>query len=232
MITIENVEIGYTKMLFTVENLAFSAGMVYALIGRNGTGKSTFLRTLSGEIPCLKGKILLNGTNVRQLSTQEKAKQIAVVETKFEGISFLTVREYIALGRAPYTDLFGRMSEEDLKVVGDIARELKLEHLLEKDTVSISDGERQMVMIARALAQETPLILLDEPSAFLDFVNRQLLIENLIAIARKMNKCIILSTHDLEVCTEENLPLILIHQQKTQLSQGLTKQEVKEKMSI
>jgi iron complex transport system ATP-binding protein len=231
MITIEHVEIGYAKKLFVADNLTFLAGQVYALIGRNGTGKSTFLKTLSGEIPCLKGKILLQGKDVRQLTAHEKSKQIAVVESKFEGISFLTVQEYIALGRAPYTDLFGRMSDEDLTIVKDISKELKLEHLLDKDTVSISDGERQMAMIARALAQETPLILLDEPSAFLDFVNRQLLIENLIAIARKMNKCIILSTHDLEVCTEENLPLILIHQQHTQISQGLTKQEVKDKLS-
>ena len=137
---------------------------------------------------------------------------VAFVESKFDGVEYLSVLDYLMLGRAPYTSLTGKLSETDKEIVLQISSDLQITHLLEKSTTEISDGERQICSIARALIQETPIILMDEPTAFLDFINRQKLIELLNKIAVEKQKCIVLSTHDIDLCLENQLTfLIAIH---------------------
>jgi iron complex transport system ATP-binding protein len=214
MISLENIAIGYKEVLFSAENIELSKGKVYALVGRNGVGKSTFLKTLSGNLAPLKGQIKVSGQNLVNLNNSEKSKLIAVVESKFDGISFLSVKDYLGLGRSPYTDIFGRLENSDLDKIQEVAEVLKIKYLLEKDTVEISDGERQLVMIARALVQDTDLILLDEPSAFLDFINRELLLQTLVEIAEKYDKCMILSSHDIDACSRFSMPMLFIHKKQ------------------
>jgi iron complex transport system ATP-binding protein len=149
-----------------------------------------------------------------------------LVETRFEGVEYLTVKDYLALGRAPFTDAYGRMTSVDWEIVQKTAADLSIGHLLEKNTDCISDGERQLCAVGRAFVQETPIILLDEPTAFLDYINRNKLLEILVALASKKNKCIILSTHDIDLCLDQAVPLLLASSGKIELFSSLSKDEI------
>jgi len=210
MIHFENVEIGYKKPLIKVENLTLELGVIYALVGRNGSGKSTLLRSINGQISLLKGDLKINHFSIKTLNTKEKSRTVAFVESKFDGVPFLTVENYLALGRAPYTNPLGRLNTSDWEVVKRVANEIGIANFLKKETVSLSDGERQLCAIARAIVQETNIILLDEPSAFLDYANKQLLIDKLIQIAEEKQKCILFSTHDLDLCIENKIEFLTL----------------------
>jgi iron complex transport system ATP-binding protein len=226
MIQLSKLIIGHQIELLRSENLLLSSGNVYALIGRNGIGKSTLIQTISGLQKPLGGEIRIDGQSISGFKSTEIAETISLVDTHFEGVEYLKVKDYLALGRAPFTDAFGRLTSKDWQIVQDVASELAIIHLLEKYTDQISDGERQLCSVGRAFVQETPVILLDEPTAFLDYINRKLLLELLVRLAREKKKCILLSTHDLDLCLDQSMPFLLAANGEVNLHDTLTKAEI------
>lgn len=226
MIHFNQTEIGYKSPLIKVADLMLEAGKVYALIGRNGSGKSTFLRSITGQTPLIYGDININSVSIKKANAIEKSKTIAFVESKFDGIAFLSVADYLALGRAPYTNALGRLSQADWNFVHQVANEIGIEAFMQKDTLSLSDGERQLCAIARAIVQETPVLLLDEPSAFLDYANKQILVDKLLQIANEKQKCIVFSTHDLDLCIENKLEFLALKNNTLSKVNGLNKLEL------
>jgi iron complex transport system ATP-binding protein len=231
MIQLTKVSIGYRTELLHAVKLELEAGKVYALVGRNGIGKSTFIQTISGIQKQLGGEITMNGQLISGFNAKEIAESISLVDTRFEGVEYLKVKDYLALGRAPYTDAFGRLDSNDWRMVEEVASDLGIQHLLEKNTDQISDGERQLCSVGRAFVQETPVILLDEPTAFLDYINRKKLLELLVRLAREKKKCIVLSTHDLDLCLDQKVPFLLAAHGAVSLHETLSKETIIEAMS-
>ncbi len=214
MIQLKNVEIGYRSALLNIENLVLETGKFYAIIGKNGIGKTTFIHTILGLIPAIKGEIEINNQNIHRISANHRAKLVAHVPSKFEGVQHLSTRDFIAMGRAPYTNFLGKLAEEDWKLVDEISAELGIESFLQKDTSELSDGERQIAYIAKALVQKTPVIVLDEPTAFLDYANRMSVQKLLQKVAKNANVCIIQSSHDLELCLEFADEMLIVEPNK------------------
>ncbi len=204
MIKIKNVEIGFSTCLFTIDNIFLEKGKLYTLIGKNGTGKSTFLKTLAELNNPLKGTIEWE-------NYLPKEQRIAFVSSKFDGVEHLTTYEYIALGRAPYTNIFGKLTPRDHSEIIKISNMLNISNLLENETTKISDGERQIASIGKALAQNTELIILDEPIAFLDFENKNKIISLLSKIAKERNCSIIHSSHDLDISIKYADEILIIN---------------------
>lgn len=172
-------------------------GSIVALLGANGIGKSTLLRTLAGQQPALAGRVLVGGKDLREMSAVEIARQISVVYTERTLSEGLTVRETIGIGRQPYTGFFGRLSRADRELVDESMEAVGIGSLADKYMGNISDGERQKVMIGRALAQQTPIMILDEPTSFLDVASRLEVVGLLSRLAHEYNKSVLLSTHDI-----------------------------------
>ncbi|WP_298064180.1 ABC transporter ATP-binding protein [uncultured Rikenella sp.] len=207
-IEIENVTLGYPQRhagpRLLAEHLSFAApeGELVALLGRNGVGKSTLLRVLAGVRRPLKGRATLDGTEIAAMAARERARKIAFVTTEQIAAAHLRVDEVVAMGRAPYTGWFGTLAPEDRRVVGEALERVGMSAFRDKTVESLSDGERQRVMIARALAQDTPLMLLDEPTAFLDLPNRYQIALLLRELAHDTGKTVIFSSHDLSTAIE------------------------------
>jgi len=178
--------------------LTIGKGRLVGLIGSNGAGKSTLLRTLSGLQTPLQGQILLDGQRLSELDALHLACHRSVVLTESLPVSDLTVFELVALGRQPYTNWLGRMTEADLTATHDALKMTGVEALASKRYYEISDGQLQNVMIARALAQQTPLIFLDEPTTHLDLPHKLALLQLLRRLVSEAGKTIIFSTHDIE----------------------------------
>ncbi|MDR0954833.1 MAG: ABC transporter ATP-binding protein, partial [Rikenellaceae bacterium] len=193
---------GKAKTVQSGLSFALERGTLTALLGLNGSGKSTLLRTLSAAQPPLSGTILLDGKPFEAYSARELSRQIGVVLTDKIHAGGLRVREMVALGRHPYSGFFGRLSAEDEAIVARSMEQATIAHKEDSYIAELSDGERQKAMIAKALAQECPVILLDEPTAFLDVVSRIEVMKLLHALTRH-GKTILLSTHDLS----QTLPL-------------------------
>lgn len=198
MIQFENVKIGYATVLAEITVSQFEKGKMYALIGSNGSGKSTFLRTICGRQKPLGGSVRINGNVVAKMDQNELAKMVAFVPSKFPEADFMSVYDFIALGRTPYLNNIGRLNEEDFKVIENVIKHVQIQHLQTKRTNELSDGERQLCAVARALAQQTPIILLDEPTGFLDFRNKRRLLVLLDKLTKEMQLTILFSTHDIE----------------------------------
>ena len=176
-----------------------SAGSFTALIGTNGAGKSTLLRTLAGMQPALEGEVKWLGKSLTAYSRRELSRTLAVVLTERIMGEGLSVKDVVEMGRMPYTGFDGRLSDADHMIVEEATEVAAIGDFLQRSMSSLSDGERQRVMIAKALAQETPVILLDEPTAFLDFPSKVSLLRLLRRLADEHKKTILLSTHDLEL---------------------------------
>ena len=174
-----------------------SAGSVTALIGRNGTGKSTLLKTLCGFLPPVDGEITWRGKALSDYSQRELSRMVSVVLTHRPDTEMLLAREVVEMGRIPYTPFSGKLRKEDDEIVGQSMAMTGVSHLERRRLASLSDGERQRAMIAKALAQETPVILLDEPTAFLDYVAKVEILSLLRQLAKEQGKTILLTTHDL-----------------------------------
>ena len=174
------------------------AGELTCLLGANGAGKSTLLRTLSASQPSLGGELRMLGKPISEYTEKERSRTIGVVLTDKTFAGGLSVYELVALGRQPHTGFFGRLSKEDRSIVEEAMENVGIAHKARSYTAELSDGERQKVMIAKALVQECPLILLDEPTAFLDVVSRIEIMHLLHRLAVEQHKSILLSTHDIE----------------------------------
>ena len=201
VISLSQLSVGYSLSHPVISdiNLELRSGQLACLIGENGIGKSTLLKTLTGFLPKLKGSLLLGNRDIESFSQRELARQVSIVLTQKPDVQNLTIEEIIGLGRSPYTGFFGRLRAEDRKVVDDAIATMGIEKLRGRMIQTLSDGERQKVMIATALAQETPIILLDEPTAFLDFPSKAETFQSLQRMAHERDKLILLSTHDLEL---------------------------------
>ena len=206
-IRIESLSTGYraknnVRIVARDISATINGGELTCLLGPNGAGKSTLLRTLSGFMPPIKGDITILGRNLRQYTDKELAKTIGVVLTEKTDLRNMSVEELVGLGRSPYTGFWGTLNDNDRQIVSDAIRMVGIESLRDRMVQTLSDGERQKVMIAKALAQQTPVIFLDEPTAFLDFPSKVELMQLLHNLSRTTGKTIFLSTHDLELALQ------------------------------
>jgi iron complex transport system ATP-binding protein len=211
----QNLSIGYTSKKETVtisENLElnFQSGKLIALIGANGIGKSTLLRTLTGIQKPLKGTVLLNDKKISSYEPLELAQNLSMVLTEKLPPSNLTVFELVALGRQPYTNWIGTLSDADILIVQEAMVQTQIEHLAIKKHYEISDGQLQKVLIARALAQDTQLIVLDEPTTHLDLLHKVSLLKLLKKLTQETGKCILFSTHDIDMAIQLSDEMIIM----------------------
>lgn len=216
MLELNTVEIGKRKLLYQTGTIQLERGELVVLFGANGAGKSSLLDAIAlGDFR--SGTILLDGLSLKELSSNQRARKVALVESRFFANDYLSVKDYLELGRFPHTGFLGKLSEEDLGAIKRIAERLGLDSLLEQSTETLSDGERQRVSIARALIQGTSLILLDEPTSFLDYPNKRAILQLLKEIAHSEQKIILLVSHDLELCLEYGDRFLLINPLKKEL---------------
>lgn len=216
MLKFENCTIGHDRILYEIPELELNRGEFTALIGANGSGKSTLMDALiQGKFP--NGKVSVEGRNWNELKLMERARHITLVDNHFLGFDYLKVNEYLELGRHSYTNFTGRLSVEDQRIVQKYIQTLHLESLLEQSTSTLSDGERQRVGIAKALIQETPIILLDEPTAFLDYPTKKEVMSLLGRIARESNRLVIIASHDIDFCIEYCSRILIIEKESKSL---------------
>ena len=202
MIDFCNITLAYgSRILLDGVTARIESGCSTALIGRNGTGKSTLLRAVAGmgAQTLRSGAILIGGADTARMKPAERARTVSVVTTDKCRVANMRVEDAVALGRAPYTNWIGRMQEDDRHTVAESLEQVGMSAFARKTMDSLSDGEAQRVMIARALAQRTPVILLDEPTAFLDMPARYELCALLRRLAHDEGKCILFSTHELDI---------------------------------
>jgi iron complex transport system ATP-binding protein len=212
---ISNLRIGYvskkqTTVVYEYISASFNEGMLVGIIGKNGLGKSTLLRTVAGLQEKLGGEILINGQPSDQIERQELAKEIAVVLTEKVGGFNLTVKDLVSLGRVPYTNAFNELKKDDERIIDECISICGLnEHQL-KPLAELSDGLFQKAMIAKGLAQQTSVLLLDEPTAYLDFPSKHQLFELLKKVSVEEKKCIITSSHDIELILKYSSHLLIM----------------------
>lgn len=206
IISAKNISIGYHKTKHRNETSLYNGlsfdlykGELACLLGANGAGKSTLLRTVSASQPALGGDILYNGKDIVEYSEKELSQFLGLVLTDKTSTGGLLVRELVELGRYPYTGFFGQLDTEDKKIVEKAMRDVHILHKANSYVAELSDGERQKAMIAKALAQECPVVLLDEPTAFLDIESRIEIMNLLQNLAMYQDKTILLSTHDIDL---------------------------------
>lgn len=211
-----DLSIGYTQkkskdVIANNINLRIEKGRFIALLGRNGIGKSTLLRTISKVQPELSGLIVLNDKELHNYTNKELAKVLGLVLTERLPESQLTVFELVALGRQPYTNWVDKLSEQDIKKINWAINQTEIEHLQNKRFYELSDGQLQRVLIARALAQDTEVIILDEPTAHLDMHHTYKIFQLLKKLVKNTHKTIIISTHQINLAIEIVDELILIN---------------------
>lgn len=221
ILKLKDLSIGYSsrkndRVVMRGIQASLSAGELTSLIGANGAGKSTLIRTLAGFLPPLSGEMLLASgkrnagesdassafRSITDFKPSEFARQISVVLTEKPDVGNLRVEEIVGMGRSPYTNLWGKLAKADELVVEEVLSQVGISALSHRQFHTLSDGERQKVMIAKALAQQTPVVLLDEPTAFLDFPSKVEILLLLRRLAHKLGKTFFLSTHDLELALQ------------------------------
>ncbi len=201
----KNLLIGYpdkgsgTKALFANSDLQLFSGELTAIVGQNGAGKSTLIRTLSGHQKALEGEILIDGQEINHLSRNQLSKQMSIVLTDRIHDQHLTVFDVVSMGRYPFTGFWARLQAHDRKMIQQSLEMTGVSGFAKRLFMTLSDGEKQKVMIAKALAQDTPVILLDEPSAFLDYPSKIELLHLLKNLVSELGKTVLYSTHDLDL---------------------------------
>lgn len=204
MVELRDLCIGYrqatgNKMVLNKLNATFESCQLIALAGNNGTGKSTLLKTIAGVLPPLEGSILLNNKRLNTYTIEEISTIISVVLTDKIGGFNLTAFDVAASGRIPYLNAFGKLTEKDVKIVHDCLEVTGIHHLAGCLFDELSDGQKQKVLIAKSLAQQTAFILMDEPTAFLDYESRVSLFKLMKQLCKEQHKTILISSHDLEI---------------------------------
>ena len=211
----QSLAIGYSskkenKTIAENINLSLCSGSLITLVGANGIGKSTLLRTLTGIQPPLSGAVFLMDKEISTFKRTELSQNLSVVLTEKLPPSNLTVFELVALGRQPYTNWIGTLTETDRKQINKALELTQITHLSDKKHFEISDGQLQKVMIARALAQDTPFIVLDEPTTHLDLVHKVSLFKLLKKLTVETQKSILFSTHDLDLAIQLSDEMIIM----------------------
>ena len=197
MIELQHLTIGYgDKVVLSDINQTLPTGQLVCLLGANGVGKSTLLRTLAGFLPPLSGQVLLQGKDLFSFSLSERSRAVSVVLTERIEVPYMKVEDLVGMGRSPYTGFFGTLDKEDKTIIGESMEMVGITDLTGRTIDTLSDGERQKALLAKALAQQTPIILLDEPTAFLDFHAKANTLRLMSRLAHETNKTILLSTHD------------------------------------
>lgn len=215
ILSASNISIGYsnkkeTTVVASQVSVSLEKGKLTALIGANGIGKSTLLRTLIGIQSPLSGKVFLKEKDIHSLDNLTLAQHLSVVLTDKLPPSNLTVFELIALGRQPYTNWIGKLTEDDIAKVNEALELTQISHLADKKHYEISDGQLQIVLIARALAQDTPLIVLDEPTTHLDLLHKVTLLKLLKKLTQETGKSILFSTHDIDMAIQLSDEMIIM----------------------
>jgi len=214
VLSVSGLSIGYTTKTSTIIaqdiGLNLGHGKLVSLIGANGVGKSTLLRTITGIQKPLSGSVSLDGQPIDSYNPLALAQKLSIVLTEKLPPSNLTVFELVALGRQPYTNWIGKLTEEDIVKINEAIALTQIEPLLQKRHYEISDGQLQKVLIARALAQDTPLIILDEPTTHLDLLHKATLFRLLKKLTLETNKCILFSTHDIDLAIQLSDEMIVM----------------------
>ena len=212
MFELKHLSTGYGNRIVTPDiNATLVPGELTSLLGPNGVGKSTLLRTLSTFLSPIQGEIILQGKVLKNLSASQLSRLIGVVLTERPDVQNMTVRDMVGMGRSPYSGFWGRLTSADEQYVSEAMKLAGIMALERRMFNTLSDGERQKVMIAKVLAQQTPVILLDEPTAFLDFPSKVEMMRLLRRLAHEMQKIIFLSTHDVELALQLSDRLWIMH---------------------
>ena len=219
ILEVKDLSIGYPKKstpLLISEAISFSAqkGELLAIVGGNGVGKSTLLRSLAKVQPSLKGSVAIEGRSIQNLTLKQLARKISLVLTEALPTKNLTVKELIALGRQPHTNWIGTLSKVDIEKVENAIRQVEMSELLEKKCYELSDGQLQRVMITRALAQDTDIIILDEPTTHLDIYHKAKILKLLKDIAHQSNKLVIFSSHEIDIAIQLCDKMLVMQDQK------------------
>ncbi len=204
---ISSLSIGYdNNPILENINLVSNNGQMIGVFGRNGQGKSTLLKTIAGLLPPIKGQFNYEEIDTLSLSEKERSKLMSLVSTTQTDVGGITVKDFIAFGRFPYTNWLGINKEKDYQEINNAITLCKLEHLSHRNYDELSDGEKQKVNIARAIAQNTPIIILDEPTVHLDLINKVEVFKLLKELVNSLGKTVIISTHQIEyalqICDE------------------------------
>ena len=203
-ISLTDLVIGYrnrnqTSEIAKISDLHLTKGKLTCLLGANGIGKSTLIKTITGALPALAGEVIVNDQNLATLSITDRAKQLATVLTDKPNLGYTTVYEMVALGRNPHTNWQNQLSANDVSVVDKALRAIGMVEMANQPLAELSDGNLQKVIIGRALAQETDIIVLDEPTVHLDISNKTSIIKLLRSLCVEHGKTVLFSTHDLEL---------------------------------
>ena len=203
--------VGYNgKTLIRDIDIALRRGGILTLIGPNGSGKSTILKTISRQLASIRGTDAVDGSEIRSMSFKELAKKQAVVLTDRIRPELCTVREIVSLGRYPYTNAVGKLTEEDRRIVDDALELVSVKDLSERDFMTLSDGQKQRVVLARALAQQPELLILDEPTAFLDIKHKTELLSVLRRLSRERGVTVIMSLHEIDLAAKASDLLLCV----------------------
>lgn len=196
----EDLQVGYGgKQILNPVRIGIKKGEILTLVGPNGAGKSTILKSVAAQLPPLGGAVYLDGADLLGMKGTERARRMAVMFTEKVHAEWMTCRDVVAAGRYPYTGRFGVLSEEDWKAVDEAMEAVQVSELRERDFQTLSDGQRQRVMLARALCQEPELLLLDEPTSYLDIRYKLEFMSVLQELARRKKVAVILSIHELDL---------------------------------
>ena len=215
----KDLHIGYKdKAILPPINVSLEEGSLIALIGPNGAGKSTLFKTLTAHIKAIGGSVELMGKELSEYSAKEKAMLIGLVLTERPDDMFLKVYDVVASGRCPYTNFFGKIEKEDENIIQESLDIVGINQLKDRYFNTLSDGEKQKVMIAKTLAQNTPIIFMDEPTAFIDYPSKIELFSLMKMLTKERNKTIILSSHDLELMLRYTDDIWLISKGKQLIS--------------
>ena len=213
------LKIGYKgNSLMPPIDVALHESEAVALVGANGSGKTTLFKTLTGNLKPLEGQVLLCGKPLSDFTPNERAKLFSLVLTEKPDDLFLKVFDIVAAGRYPHSGLMAKLRNEDLEMIQAKLQITGVDHLINRDFVSLSDGEKQKVMIAKALVQDTPIIYMDEPSAFLDYPSKVELLLLIDRLAKEEHKTILFSSHDLELLMKHTEKMWVVAKGKTLLT--------------
>ncbi len=216
MMKIKNICLGFnnknaTNVLLDDVSFDLNQGMLYSILGSNGKGKTSLMKAITGFHKPIKGEVLLNNKNIYSYSYQELSRHISVVFTEKTQVEYMTVFDMVSLGRAPYTGFYGSLSKNDLRIISHSMNLCGISHLKQRNTATLSDGEYQKTLIAKALAQETPIIFMDEPANYLDAAGKITLMKLLRDLVKNENKTIVLSMHEIDLALKYSDKILMFN---------------------